>query len=119
MNRDNDAFADEFENTPTIIFSDQEDSWAEPNNAETQHKEQQPEMSEKATQVNVFDYEVSGFDDEPKPSQEMQEKGGPSLLSHRATATNSTAPITAKEVTGWNNADDEDMTRHLEHVKQH
>lgn len=116
MNRDNDAFADEFENTPTIIFSDQEDSWAEPTNAETQHKEQQPEMSEKATQVNVFDYEVSGFDDEPKPSQEMQEKGGASLLSHRATATNSTAPITAQEVSGWNNANDEETTRHLEHV---
>ncbi|CAI7617320.1 unnamed protein product [Penicillium discolor] len=116
VNRDNDAFADEFQNTPTIIFSDQEDSWAEPNNAETQHKEQQPEMSEKATQVNVFDYEVSGFDDEPKPSQEMQEKGGTSLLSHRATATNSTAPIAAKEVSEWNNANDEDMTRHLEHV---
>ncbi|KAJ5926829.1 hypothetical protein N7516_008602 [Penicillium verrucosum] len=116
VNRDNDAFADEFQNTPTIIFSDQEDSLTEPNNVETQHKEQQPEMSEKATQVNVFDYEVSGFDDEPKPSQEMQEKGRASLLSHRATATNSTAPITAHEDSGWNNADDEGMTRHLEHV---
>lgn len=116
MNRDNDAFAGEFENTPTIIFSDQEDSWAESNNAETKHKEQQPEMSEKATQVNVFDYEVSGFDDEPKPSQEMQEKGGTSLLGHRVAAPNSTAPTSSQAVSGWNNADDEDMSHHLEHV---
>ncbi|KAJ6185829.1 hypothetical protein N7519_007130 [Penicillium mononematosum] len=116
VNRDNDAFGDEFGNTPTIIFSDQEDPGAEANNAETQHKGQ-PEMSEMATKVNVFDYEVSGFDDEPKPSQEMQEKPGASLLGHRAAATHSTAPIGPQMDSGWNNADDEEMARHLEHAK--
>jgi hypothetical protein len=115
VNRDNDAFGGEFENTPTIIFSDQEDSWPESNNTEAQHKEQQPEMAEKATQVNVFDYEVSGFDDEPKPSQEMQEKGGASLLGHRGAATNSTAPTASQPQ--WNYADDEEAARHLEHAK--
>lgn len=117
VSRDNEAFGGEFENTPTIIFSDQEDSWPELNNAETQHKEQQPEMIEKATQVNVFDYEVSGFDDEPKPSQEMQEKGGVSLLGHRAATTNSVAPAASQVDSRWNDADDEEMTRHLEHAK--
>ncbi|EKV12597.1 UBA-like [Penicillium digitatum] len=115
VNTDNDAFASEFENTPTIIFSDQEDSWAESNNAETQHKEQQPEMSEKAAQVNVFDYEVSRFDDDPNPSQEMQEKGGASLLGHRA-ATSSMAPTASQAVPGGNNGDDADIAHHLEHV---
>ncbi|KAJ5512530.1 hypothetical protein N7463_002082 [Penicillium fimorum] len=118
VNRDNDAFGGEFENTPTIIFSDQEDSWAESNNVEILHKEQQPEMSEKATQVNVFDYEVSGFDDEPKPSQEMQEKSGASLLGHRAVATNSTAPTVSQFGPVWNYADDEGTTHHLEHVQK-
>ncbi|CAG8899726.1 unnamed protein product [Penicillium egyptiacum] len=117
VNRDNDAFGDEFGNTPTIIFSDQEDSWAESNNAKSQHKEQQPGMSEKSTKVNVFDYEVSGFDDEPKPSQEMQEKPGASLLGHRAITTNSTAPIDPQMDSGWNNADDEEMTHDLEPAK--
>ncbi|KXG49926.1 uncharacterized protein PGRI_058940 [Penicillium griseofulvum] len=115
VNRDNDAFGGEFENTPTIIFSDQEDSWPESNNTEAQHKAQQPEMAEKATQVNVFDYEVSGFDDEPKPSQEMQEKGGASLLGHRGAATNSTAPTASHPE--WNYADDDEAARHLEHAK--
>ena len=117
MNRDNDAFGDEFGNTPTIIFSDQEDSWAEANNADTQHKGRQPEMSENATNVNVFDYEVSGFDDEPKHSQEMQEKPGASLLGHRAAAAHSAAPIGPQMDAGWNNADDGEMARHLEHAK--
>ncbi|KAJ5836633.1 hypothetical protein N7447_002659 [Penicillium robsamsonii] len=117
VNRDNDAFGGEFENTPTMIFSDQEDSWAQSNNAETQHKEQQPEMSEKATQVNVFDYEVSGFDNEPKPSQEMQEKSGASLLGHHAAATNSTAPAVSQVDPEWNYSDDEDAIHHMEHVK--
>jgi hypothetical protein len=117
VNRDNDAFGDEFGNTPTIIFSDQEDSGAEANNAETQHKGQQPDMSEKATKVNVFDYEVSGFDDEPKSSQEMQEKPGASLLGHHAAATHSTAPIGPQTDSGWNSADDEEMAHHLGHAK--
>ncbi|KAF3027300.1 hypothetical protein E8E15_004729 [Penicillium rubens] len=116
VNRDNDAFGDEFGNTPTIIFSDQEDSGAEANNAETQHKGQQPDMSEKATKVNVFDYEVSGFDDEPKSSQEMQEKPGASLLGHHAAATHSTAPIGPQTDSGWNSADEE-MAHHLGHAK--
>ncbi|KAI2733648.1 hypothetical protein CBS147332_663 [Penicillium roqueforti] len=117
VNRDNDAYGGEFENTPTIIFSDQEDPWAEPNNVETQPKEQQPEMSEKSTKVNVFDYEVSAFDDEPKPSQEMQEKDGASLLGHPATANNSTASTASQVDLAWNSADDEEMANHLKHAK--
>ncbi|KAI9374237.1 hypothetical protein BJX61DRAFT_325631 [Aspergillus egyptiacus] len=33
-----------------------------------------------ANKVNVFDYQVSSFDDEPAPEQEMQERGGRNLL---------------------------------------
>ncbi|KAJ5794896.1 hypothetical protein N7457_001495 [Penicillium paradoxum] len=115
VNRDNDAFAGEFENTPTIVFSDQEDAWGESNSGEIQAKEQKPEMSTKASQVNVFDYEVSAFDDEQKPSQEMQERSGISLLG--ATATKSAVPTTSQAVSGWNNEVDEDMSNHLEHEK--
>lgn len=115
VNRDNDAFGDEFENTPTIIFSDHEDSWGEPHSKETPVKEQQPDVSTKPSQVNVFDYEVSAFDDEQKPSQEMQERGGTSLLG--ATTTKSTAPTTSQAGSSWNDAADEDMTNHIEHAE--
>lgn len=49
--------------------------------------------------VNVFDYEVSSFDDD-KPAQEMQERGGKSLLSQ------STGPPSNAMDTGWDNVDD-------------
>lgn len=50
--------------------------------------------------VNVFDYEVSSFDDD-KPAQEMQEKGGPSLLSQSSTSQ----PQTSMD-TSWDEVDD-------------
>lgn len=49
--------------------------------------------------VNVFDYEVSSFD-EDKPAQEMKERGGKSLFSQ------STAPPSSAMDTGWDNVDD-------------
>ncbi|KAL5002860.1 hypothetical protein BDV10DRAFT_156381 [Aspergillus recurvatus] len=44
-----------------------------------------------ASKVNVFDYQVASFDDDPAEGQEMQERGGRSLLgqaaSHASTGT--------------------------------
>jgi hypothetical protein len=113
VNRDNDAFGDEFQNTPTIILSDQEGSWGDFNSGETREKEQEPERP-KAADVNVFDYEVSRFDDEAKPSKEMEERGGASLLS--ATAPSSETPLASEDASQGNGAVNEDTPNHLEHA---
>ncbi|OQD78806.1 hypothetical protein PENANT_c079G11071 [Penicillium antarcticum] len=114
VNRDNDAFEAEFDQTATIINSDQEeDPWAVPSSTEAQHSEQ-PEMTEKRQQVNVFDYEVSGFDDEPGPRQEMQQRDGGSLLS-KGTTKNS-PPNTLQIDPERKSAHDEEMTDHVEHA---
>lgn len=115
MQRDNDAFGDEFEHTPTIIISDQENSWPSPSLVETKHKEQL-QMSEKGAQVNVFDYEVSGFDEEKQPGQEMQERGNSSLLGN-GTTNNTAAPGDASDDSQWNYVDEEDMNAHIENAK--
>lgn len=49
--------------------------------------------------VNVFDYEVTSFDDE-KPAQEMQEKGGHSLLRQNMGQQSRSMDME------WDNADD-------------
>jgi hypothetical protein len=112
VNRDNAAFEAEFDQTATIINSDQEESWA-PSSTETQHSEQ-PEMTEKRQQVNVFDYEVSGFDDEPEPRQEMQQRDGGSFLS-KGTANNS-LPKTSQAESEEKSSHDEEMVDHAEHA---
>ncbi|CAG8057201.1 unnamed protein product [Penicillium olsonii] len=77
VNRDNDALSAELEQTPAIVISDQEQPWsANWPDVEQQQKQQGPE---KPAQVNVFDYEVSNFEGEPNPSQEMEQKGGAGL----------------------------------------
>lgn len=53
--------------------------------------------------VNVFDYEVSSFDDE-KPAQEMQEKGGQGLLGQ------STGQPSSAMDTEWDDVDDSSGT---------
>lgn len=113
VNRDNAAFEAEFDQTATIINSDQEESWAPTSSTETQQSEQ-PEMTEKRQQVNVFDYEVSGFDDEPGPRQEMQQRDGGSLLS-KGTANNS-LPKTSQVESEGKSSHDEEMVDHAEHV---
>ncbi|KAJ6034899.1 uncharacterized protein N7446_009656 [Penicillium canescens] len=113
VNRDNAAFEAEFDQTATIINSDQEESWAPTSSTETQQSEQ-PEMTEKRQQVNVFDYEVSGFDDEPGPRQEMQQRDGGSLLS-KGTANNS-PPKTLQVESEGKSSHDEEMVDHAEHV---
>lgn len=51
--------------------------------------------------VNVFDYEVSSFDGDKTPAQEMQEKGGQSLLSQSNAGQSSGAMDT-----DWDEVDD-------------
>jgi hypothetical protein len=71
-------------------------------------------MAEKAAQVNVFDYEVSGFDDEKKPSQEMQERGSANLLGK--STTNNEAHGDAIADSQWSRMDEEDTHAHIEHA---
>jgi hypothetical protein len=114
VHRDNDAFGTEFEHTPTIIISDQEDSWPSPSLMERRHKEQ-PQVPGNVGQVNVFDYEVAGFDDEEKPSQEMQERGSARLLGN-GTSNNATHGESSAD-SQWSHADEEDTDAHIEHAK--
>lgn len=115
VHRDNDDFGTELEHTPTIIISDQEDAWASPSMVETKHNEQ-PQMSEKSAQVNVFDYEVTDFDDEKNPNQEMQERGSASLRGNGGVY-NTAAPEEPDADSQWNHMDEEDTNAHIEHAK--
>lgn len=55
--------------------------------------------------VNVFDYEVSSFDDDKAPAQEMQEKEGNGLLTQGHTGQSSSAMDT-----DWDDLDDSSRT---------
>lgn len=54
--------------------------------------------------MNVFDYEVSGFDNERDAGQEMQEKSGHSLLSTGPgnTASNPAVSRALDDDSEWN-----------------
>ncbi|KAI9036483.1 uncharacterized protein KD926_001764 [Aspergillus affinis] len=84
VKNDNKAFDTEFQEAGAteIMEGDQvPDSTAGPNppdRMQTDDTSQAP--------VNVFDYQVSGFDRETGPGQEMQERGGRPLLSRSNTA---------------------------------
>ncbi|KAJ5562668.1 hypothetical protein N7461_001429 [Penicillium sp. DV-2018c] len=106
VNRDNDAFGDEFQNTPNIVLSDQDGSWLDSNGDGSREKEQKPERP-KAADVNVFDYEVSDFDDEQMPDLEMEERGGVSLLG--AAAPNAAALLASKDASQEKDANNEDI----------
>lgn len=62
--------------------------------------------------VNVFDYEVSSFEEEPIPRQEMQERGGVSLLGKTPT-------VEPPSYTGpkWEEMDENDHVNHIEYAK--
>ena len=100
----------------TPSAENQETGWQAHQSAEwTEQAEDTPSaypMTSKATSqgavnrgVNVFDYEVASFDDE-KPAQEMQEKGGQSLLSQ------STGQPSSAMDTEWDDVDDSSGTAH-------
>ena len=66
----------------------------------------QPTTSEgpASQDVNVFDYEVSSFDDEKlAPAQEMQEKGGHRFLNQGNTNTGNSSSAMD---TDWDELDD-------------
>lgn len=69
------------------------------------HQGQPTASQEPARQdVNVFDYEVSSFDDEKStPAQEMQEKSGQRLLSQSNTNTGNSSSAMD---TDWDEIDD-------------
>lgn len=113
MNKDNNVFADEVEHASTIVPRDQEHSWPSTDEAETKHQEMPPPFSKNA-QVNVFDYEVSNFDDE-KPGQEMQEIVGTRLLDN-GTANKAAMNESSNVDSQWNPAS-EDTSAHIEHAK--
>lgn len=58
--------------------------------------------------MNVFDYEVSGFDNERDAGQEMQEKSGSTLLSTGSgnTASNPAVSQAWDDDSEWNVVDE-------------
>jgi hypothetical protein len=112
VNRDNEAFDAEFEQTPTIVLNDQEDPLESQIQTEARHQEEL--MSPKSAQVNVFDYEVSNFDDEKKPGQEMQERGGASLLGN---GTSNEAAVAETSKVGSQGSHEGEHTDAMEQAK--
>lgn len=111
VNRDNEAFTSEFDQTPTIIINDQEDPWL-PSAPPEAKQPAKPKQSENSAPVNVFDYEVSNFDDEKKPGQEMQEKGSNTL----ANGTSHASGI-PNDDSQWTHVDRKDADAHIEHAE--
>ncbi|KAJ5609598.1 hypothetical protein N7528_010165 [Penicillium herquei] len=70
--------------------------------------------------VNVFDYEVQGFEGEKPEGQEMQEKRGSRLLtsgSGIAIGASKPVPHLLDSNEGWTHAEsDEEMADHIEHA---
>lgn len=110
MNRDNDAFSAEFEQTPTIVISDQEEQW--PSTWSETQQEEKSQEPEKRAPVNVFDYEVSDFEVETKPNQEMQQRGISGLLSNGT----SHAPDNSQDESQWMEVDTPGTNAHIEHA---
>lgn len=69
--------------------------------------------------MNVFDYEVSGFDNERDAGQEMQEKTGSSLTG-TGTGNAVSNPAVSRALdddSEWNAGDgDEEMVDHVENT---
>ncbi|CAG8114891.1 unnamed protein product [Penicillium salamii] len=110
VNRDNDAFSAEFEQTPTIVISDQEEQW--PSTWSETQQEEKSQEPEKRAPVNVFDYEVSDFEVETKPNQEMQQRGSSGLLSNGT----SHAPDNLQDESQWMEVDTPGTNAHIEHA---
>lgn len=97
VNTDNQAFDTEFQNGATEIV---DGDWAPDSTADPNAPDDSMQTNEHSqTSVNVFDYQVSGFDREMGPGQEMQERGGRPLLS-RSNTTGLAQPSQTPE-SGW------------------
>lgn len=113
MNKDNDAFVGELE---------EHTNKSNPSDSSQQSNKdagaQQP--SRKGQQVNVFDYEVSEFDNERSGGQEMQEKTESSLLGTITgnAASKSGVSRALDDDSEWNaGSGDERMMDHVESAK--
>lgn len=109
MNKDNEAFIAELEQQAT-----------QDNATDSSKKDAGRQPSRKGQQVNVFDYEVSEFDNERSAGQEMQEKTESSLLG-TITGNSASNPGVSRALdddSEWNTGDgDEQMTDHVENAK--
>lgn len=76
-----------------------------------------PQDSSRRNQlVNVFDYEVTDFNDENEPKQEMQEKARSNLLGAGSAAANTQPNASAGDSVWKGEEQDETMMDHVEHV---
>lgn len=110
MSKDNEAFIAELEQHAT------KDN---PSDSSTKDAGQQ-HPSRKGQHVNVFDYEVSEFDNERSAGQEMQEKTDSSLLGTIGGNAASHPEVSRAwdDDSEWNVGDgDEQMTDHVESAK--
>lgn len=104
MNKDNKAFAIECSQAT-----------ANADNKTREEQTQTPSTSQQDRTVNVFDYEVQGFDSEKRADQEMQEKVGPSPLAGQGQVTQSMSHA-LDDNDLWRAESDEDMADHVEHA---
>lgn len=113
MDRDNEAFAEECRSSTTEI--DLATSDPPPyNEVETQESRQET-PGEKEKDVNVFDYEVSGFDGDNR-HQEMTQRRGSAFSSGTGNLVKEPDPNAYDPRNGWSNSrDSEDgITNHVE-----
>lgn len=110
MNKDNEAFAAELEQTNT----------GNDNTTSAGASQQQQLPPQSGQQASVSDYEVSGPDNERAAGNEMQEKAGSSLLGAgtRSAASNPAVSRALDDDSEWHAGDgDAEMVDHVENTK--
>lgn len=115
MNKDNEAFAAELEQTTT---SNDNTTSAESSKKGAGQQRQLPPQS--GQQASASDYEASGPDNECVAGREMQEKAGSSLLGvgTGSAASNPAVSRALDDDSEWNAGDgDAEMVDHVENTK--
>ncbi|KAJ5689474.1 hypothetical protein N7462_003866 [Penicillium macrosclerotiorum] len=109
VTKDNEAFAAECEQSTANAAAE--------NPQDSSPKASQPRQSttHQGQQVNVFDYQVSDFDNDTDSEQEMKERKGSKLVP--GTAVNQ-APMSRAldDDSEWHAGDDTEMIDHVEHA---
>ncbi|KAJ5176690.1 uncharacterized protein N7482_002567 [Penicillium canariense] len=113
VNKDNEAFAAECEQSAAHAGEGNGQVSVQQNNA----NKQQPALPRPAQQVNVFDYQVSDFDNDSACEQEMQERKGTTLLGTSNAANGAAISNALDDDTEWNTMEDTEMADHVEHSR--
>lgn len=113
MNKDNEAFAAECEQSATNASERDVQHPAPSNNANIQ----QPQVPPRPRQlVNVFDYQVSNFGNDSDCEQEMQERKGSTLLGANNGTNGVGISHALDDDTEWNVDGDTEMADHVENA---